>query len=403
MNRFIDREGANLNRKSLKVTKLEYDESDTLILTVEESRDDMEDLETEGTPLNASTLNNIFNEMETNLNTLVLKVKKLETESTNLNERIIQEKANILDTVDEVLLGKENFMYTLINMIDQIHALTDEEKVLLAKDNLSFESEVTSNFTLPITGLYNTNITWSVADGTAITIDGSEAVVTRKYKNQTAILEARIVKNEAVILEYYEFVVPAKVVTQLELLNDRQYIDDMLPSNVTDNFELPYDLPSKAEISWESSDITKLSINNGVATVSRSQYNSYITLTASIDYGTYIETKNYSVTIVGYPTYAITNEFLEITRNENNLQQAKTIIYLEPEGPLTVEIARPFSYFDCSIANNGTTSVITVSETEEVSNLNITNYLDDTMEISMYYGEEHIYVGTHTITVLYYV
>ena len=86
--------------------------------------------------------------------------------------------------------------------------LTDAEKVAADKESLALETSYTEDFELPASGEHGTTITWAVTEGTAITIDGTTAKVTRGDADQTVKLTATITLNEETTTKEFTITVP---------------------------------------------------------------------------------------------------------------------------------------------------------------------------------------------------
>ncbi|HIT77680.1 MAG TPA: hypothetical protein IAD47_02680 [Candidatus Limihabitans stercoravium] len=85
---------------------------------------------------------------------------------------------------------------------------TDADLVQLDKDALELKTSYTDNFTLPATGANGSTITWAVTEGTAITIDGTEATVVRGDADATVKLTATIKLNEETLTKEFTITVP---------------------------------------------------------------------------------------------------------------------------------------------------------------------------------------------------
>ena len=156
MNKFINREGLNLNRKELVVVSIERDTSGEIIsLVVDEARCD-NDIIKEGTKLEAMELNTIVRNM-------------------------ILEELNI----------------------------TDLERVTYDKDALSIPLEASSNFDLISVGEKGTHITWEKVDGTGIDIIGNVATVERTEIDQTSTLKATLDFGSVTETKEFEIKVPS--------------------------------------------------------------------------------------------------------------------------------------------------------------------------------------------------
>lgn len=87
-----------------------------------------------------------------------------------------------------------------------IPAESDEVKVEQALNALNLATEVIEGFTLPLTGMHSTNISWASSDA-AITIDGATAAVNRGELDVTVTLTASITLGEFTDTRVFEVVV----------------------------------------------------------------------------------------------------------------------------------------------------------------------------------------------------
>lgn len=158
MSEFIDRKSSNINKKILDVEKVELDETGTITrLYVKEYRND-DPVKTDGTPLNAESLNKIISEM------------------------IIDERNMIINNL-----------------------LTTEEKLNLDKRNINLPTSTFLDIELQESGYFGSSFSWSILSGTGMTIKDNLAIVKRTSQKQNVVLRVEI-KNESVI-EFKDFTI----------------------------------------------------------------------------------------------------------------------------------------------------------------------------------------------------
>ncbi len=248
MNQFIDRNGTNLNKKRLKVVQVVRDASTDEIseLYVEEFRNDSAGLIEEGTPLNADNLNSIIRSMMNsggNTQNNKTNAQKLREVVDNLSinmyisdnftlpsngeygTSIIWEVINgnsieIYNYTATVIRGDVNAEVTLLatvsiagetpiekefNVIVLAREKTAEDRVEEDLNAIEIPDYVIEDFELPTSGDNGTTISWYIAFGNAIVIEGSTAKVTRTSYDQEVTLIATVKCTGA--LQQKDFVV----------------------------------------------------------------------------------------------------------------------------------------------------------------------------------------------------
>lgn len=100
----------------------------------------------------------------------------------------------------------EDLSSSCVAKLSTMREATDADFVAMAKEELKLAETYAMDFTLP-TSKYAT-VVWAVTEGTAITVDGVNATVTRGEEDQTVKLTATITSGEAVDTKEFTIKVP---------------------------------------------------------------------------------------------------------------------------------------------------------------------------------------------------
>lgn len=100
----------------------------------------------------------------------------------------------------------EDLSSSCVAKLSTMKEATDADFVAMAKEELKLAETYAMDFTLP-TSKYAT-VVWAVTEGTAITVDGVNATVTRGEEDQTVKLTATITSGEAVDTKEFTIKVP---------------------------------------------------------------------------------------------------------------------------------------------------------------------------------------------------
>lgn len=97
-----------------------------------------------------------------------------------------------------------------------VKELSDEDKCDAALATISLKSSYSSDFELPkVEGF---EVTWTVKSGTAVTIDGGTAKVTRLEADDTVVLTVKVQLNDAYVTKDFTFTVPAAEANELVMV-----------------------------------------------------------------------------------------------------------------------------------------------------------------------------------------
>lgn len=252
MNKFVDRNTQFPNRKILdikSVTRNNVGEIETLC--VEEIRAEGE-IYQEGTPLNASTMNRIIEEVtkeEVN--------KKFEEGSNEVRQLIEEEKENIVENIVPQLIRKErDRLLELFYSTSQI--------IELDKSKIELPSSPYFDFELPKKGLLDTSFEWGVKAGTGITIEDYRAIVKRNETNQNVTLELTATNKEEVEYEEFHILVPSI-----------QYAPNCIESSLT--------FSVLADGSSSSIDTTTIEVEENLCLVIENEYEYLFEVQADVD------------------------------------------------------------------------------------------------------------------------
>lgn len=230
---FKNRESDTLNQKLLKVKNIVRDESGELSeILVEVVRTDTVEEGKEGTPLNAESINleisNIINTYLSNLDALNVANDKSNLSLPSIiaddftlpltgeNGSIISWQSNSTAIIINggnaiVTRGTEDISVKLTATITygtvsdtwikwvtvEAIGLTDEQRVARDKSNISINTEIENNFTLPLTGTNGSSISWNSNITSSISINKGTAIVTRNATDVDVVLTATITYGTA--------------------------------------------------------------------------------------------------------------------------------------------------------------------------------------------------------------
>lgn len=191
--------------------------------------------------------------------------------------------------------------FSIIVEAKEIVNLTDEEKVNKAKDALTLdELDITSNFELPVEGIYNTSIEWLSSD-LAISIDENNAIVTRFIEDVVVVLTAKISLNEITVTKTFTVTVKAGAPMDINIVIDE--VDLIFTSGdtkdtVTGNITLKAPIIRFVDIIWNS-DNSIVEISNDIAIVTRQEETTTVSITAEITMGGQTYTKTFIIKVIG--------------------------------------------------------------------------------------------------------
>lgn len=321
MNKFVDRNGKNLNKKKLKVLDVVRNVNNGEIdqLYVEEYRSDTVELESEGTMLNAFNMNNIITKL-------------------------------VLEVIDN---------------LDKYYVYDDAE-------NLCLLTQITDSIYLPTEGKRGSSITWSLNSGDEVEIyPNGYLKVYNHVVDRKIVLIAQLTKGEFSTTKYIEVIVKAYNPTfRANVEFDANNLE--LDSYVSENFNLLTTGECGSKISWEVVEGTGISIEENVAVVTMTRDEQTVKLKATVQYECEILTKEFIVVVKGKQT-DFTPKTVDLTwvQTFGEFNQSNFEISSDNGIALYAEIENPIN--DCintSLDNNSTSNIIvSLEETIDLNGL----------------------------------
>lgn len=166
--------------------------------------------------------------------------------------------------------------------------------IIIDKNNLTLPSEVTTDFPLNTSGTHGSSISWSVYEGTGITVVNNTAIVTRGNTDNYVVLRATLSNNENT--ETKDFTV--KVLKLRFVVLDSN--DLSISSEVSSDFTLPSVGSRGSTIIWSVYEGTNISIYNNMAYVIQTSNDEEVTLRATLSYMGDAITRDFYVTVIGF-------------------------------------------------------------------------------------------------------
>lgn len=285
-----------------------------------------------------------------------------------------------------------------------VAALTEIERVMLAKEKLVIPSVVSENFSLPTVGEYETIIIWSCESPyLTISSDGSTAIVTKQGTDVVVELVASVEIENSQTYETVFFQVTIKELTDSERV--QLDIDELsVPSSVTEDFYLETTGSNGSTITWSSSNTNRIDINGKNATVTRGSTDETVTLTATVSYGDSEDTKSFDVVVEADETqipdsgdsggeeestvtYSISNQYL--MWSGTNTSGTIEVEFTNGSGYVKVSLDESYFEFDI-IGNNSSLVEIDISEKSQ-PDLTMTSIFDIYISV---YDSDDILLGT---------
>lgn len=351
MNKLIDRQGPNLNKKMLEVEDVERDESGEIVrLYVKEYRNDSEGLIEQGTPLNVEGLT---------------------------------------DAVKQII---------------HLFLASPTEKVAFDKENLTIPSTMAMDTPLPKKGNADCTITWEVLSGTGIRIDENSAIITKGNEVQTAQLKATISYEQVKDTKIFTITIAEKTPAE----KAREDCDNLtIPTIIIDDLTLPTRGDNGSIITWRALTSPNVTLVGNVLKVTRGQGESGAILNATVQYGTSIFIKRIEITILALPTTTYTPKSVSEhwIQEKGNLKTKEVSITSSDEQPLYIEVVNSNSdIMLINIVNNHTPTVkFTISETSALNGMNDTGSFSITFQVKVYLDNSYIeLLGTIPCTIEYY-
>jgi methionine-rich copper-binding protein CopC len=163
-----------------------------------------------------------------------------------------------------------------------------------------YPGSITTDLIFPLVGENGSTINWSTSDATLVETDGTVHRPAYSTGNKDVAITANITKGEAILSREFIFTIITLEPNEVELvsmtkewltaslvLNGNDYKDVKTKLNLPQTREIIVTYPYKEydiNISWESSDITKVALDGSVIRPAKDQEDVPITLTATIQY-----------------------------------------------------------------------------------------------------------------------
>ena len=176
--------------------------------------------------------------------------------------------------------------------------------------SLDNETAVKRNLALPTVYNGGVSITWESSDENVVSPDGRVVNPSIGAKDAEVSLKATIEKNSSKQMKQFSFLVPAFASAEEVLQKTKDNLSfyslgGQKINNVTDHLVLPKNGAGGARINWSSSDTARLAVldddeNQFIGLVIRPQpgdEDAYVTLTASISYGSELTEKSFVITV----------------------------------------------------------------------------------------------------------
>lgn len=241
MSEFINRVGSNLNKREFQVTEIVRDNLGEIVtIKANMLRSDDSVITTEGTELNKESLTSIIESMidgainelrsvptsvvDLDKNNLILAdsitegctLPSVGVNGSNITWIVVSPSTvSISDNVVS-LLGGESVEATLRATISKngcsetkdftVTVEKDEDIIDIDRNNLVIPLVLTSNVTLPTSGINGSSISWSVV-GQGLVLQNNTLVVTRTTSNQSATVQATLTKDTQTRLKTFNVIV----------------------------------------------------------------------------------------------------------------------------------------------------------------------------------------------------
>lgn len=190
-------------------------------------------------------------------------------------------------------------VYTSALSATQVKQVYTQGLVDRAIEEVSVPQKAYENFELPATTANGTKVTWKVAEGSAITIDGTTAKVDHAKADAgepTVKLTATYTNGEVTATRDYT----VTVATTDEVFDNAIKSFDPGLSATDHDFQLPSDAGNGIKTTWEVKDGSKgIAIDGATAKVTRAADDQQATLVATLKLGNKTRTKEFPIRVIG--------------------------------------------------------------------------------------------------------
>ena len=172
--------------------------------------------------------------------------------------------------------------------------MTDSERIHADAALISVPSSVSSNFTLPSSGENGSVITWTSSNTSSISINGSQATVTRTLSDVSVTLTAKVKFNSVYTTRNY--IVTVESFTNVEIVTmDLEALE--VDSEVTETFTVPLIGVNGSSIEWNSLNEDVITFNGSVANVTPQDEDVSVYIGAIATYGDFYDSLYFEVTV----------------------------------------------------------------------------------------------------------
>lgn len=241
MSEFINRVGSNLNKREFQVTEIVRDNLGEIVtIKANMLRSDDSVITTEGTELNKESLTSIIESM---IDGAINELRSVPTSVVDLdkNNLILADSITEGCTLPSVGVNGSNITWIVVSpstvsISDNVVSLSggesveatlratiskngcsetkdftvtvekDEDIIDIDRNNLVIPLVLTSNVTLPTSGINGSSISWSVV-GQGLVLQNNTLVVTRTTSNQSATVQATLTKDTQTRLKTFNVIV----------------------------------------------------------------------------------------------------------------------------------------------------------------------------------------------------
>lgn len=238
------------------------------------------------------------------INELTINNKEITINYNSNNENVISNEGIV-----NRIVGNDEVVTITITLIDGDLTLTKEvdfkvigdisfeDKLLELKDTINLLDEYLVDFSLPISGIYDSTITWTSSNNDVISIDGNLAEVNIPLNDEVVTLTANVsfLGSDDIYTIDYDVLVPAVVVTDEFIVDLTLNGIEFNQLTIVEDINLNFDNPYNVNISFSSSDDLFLS---ETGKVTRHGYvDKTIEFTVTVNYKEVTKDKTFEFTI----------------------------------------------------------------------------------------------------------
>ena len=172
---------------------------------------------------------------------------------------------------------------------------SDLEKVQQAANNINLPLSVSSDLSLPTTGLHSSTIEWEVKSGGNVSISNNTLIITKYPFARNIVLTATVTCGTSTVTK--DFTITIERMTDLEIVNnDSAYL--YVQSEVSGNFYVTTLGDLGSTITWYSADPSIINFVDGLGIVTQGDSRYDLPIRAIITYGTASVEKYFVVSVL---------------------------------------------------------------------------------------------------------